>query len=166
MPLLVRRINRAKWEQIDFNSTDDVSADTITNCLRTFNNELSVWKIENMSELDDAILALITGSKQSKLRTLHYVIIDEALIIDNKIDLKETNGDTVVGDLVKMHKDITALTYVKLGIIKDLVIDSLLNNRSSFFTRAKLKGLIKEAMKNGRVSKEELNKDLVVNEKL
>lgn len=166
MPLLVRRIHRPKWEQINFEDTDDVTADAITNCLRTYNNDLSVWDIECENDLNDAILALITGSNQSKLSTLHYVIIDEELIINKEISIVETDGDTVVEDLVKSHKDISNLTYAKLGIIKNLIIDCIQEGRCSFFSRAQLKKIINTAIESGRLKKEDLNEELVKKEKL
>ncbi|MBK9356786.1 MAG: hypothetical protein IPN08_05225 [Bacteroidales bacterium] len=62
---------------------NDVSADAITNCLKTNSNDLSVWKITSIEELNTAILAfLVTGSKQTQLSTLHYVLIDEDLVLE------------------------------------------------------------------------------------
>jgi hypothetical protein len=123
MPLLIRRINRVKWEQIVNTGIDkDVSADAITNCLKTFNNDLSVWHIESDKDLEKAILALITGRSQTKLSTLHIVIIDETVALNKGLSLSNTNGDTVVKELINTHKDLTNLTYSKLGIVKDLIL--------------------------------------------
>lgn len=163
MPLLIRRISRAKWDKI---GVDDVSADAITSCLRTNQNDLSVWRISSEQELSDAILALISGSKQSKLSTLHYVIIDETLIIERGFTLKETPGDTVALELVDKHRDIENLTYVKLGIIKDLILDCISNDRTSFITRKSLKELLIHAIKTGKIKKESLNPELVEKENL
>lgn len=184
MPLLVRRINRAKWDQIvDTNVSDnvitkianwfkflingnDASADAITNCLKTFNNDLSVWHIETDAELEDAILALITGSSQKKLSALHIVIIDEETALKKGIQLANTPGDTVAKELINSHKDLTNLTYYKLGIVKDLILDGIKKNRTLLYTRKQLKDLIKKAINEGKVNKLELHQDLVASEKL
>ena len=167
MPLLVRRINRVKWEQIvDTGIDKDVSADAITNCLKTFSNDLSVWHIESDVDLEKAILALITGSSQTKLSTLHIVIIDETVALSKGLSLADTKGDTVVKELINTHKDITNLTYSKLGIVKDLIVDCIRESRTTFYTRKQLKDLITKALKDGKVDKLDLHKDLVASEKL
>lgn len=163
MPLLIRRINRAKWECIEAN---DVSADAITNCLKTYQNDLSVWRINSETELDDAILALITGAKQTKLSTLHYVIINEEIVTNKGLNLKTTLGDTSAECLKEKHRDISNLTYTKLGIIKDIILESIRKNDSNFLTKVQLRKLIKEAIESGKLLKEKLNPELVENEKL
>lgn len=169
MPILVRRINRAKWEQIiNEDDASDSSADAITNCLKTTNNDLSVWKIENIEQLDDAIIALITGGQQTKLSTLHYVLINEDVLLANGLDIAETEGDTTIVSLKNTHRDITNLTYTRLGIVKNIVLGCLAEdpNKETFITRAKLKVLLKNAIENGKVSKSDLNEELIQNEKL
>jgi len=165
MPLLIRRINRAKWDLVD-EETNDVSADAITNCLKTYNNDLSVWRIEDEKDLDNAILALITGCKQTKLSTLHYVIIDEEIISRNQLSLLETEGDTVVVNLKNTHRDIGHLTYQRLGKVKDIVLDCIRNDKSAFFSRKQLKDLIKKSLEKGDLTLDILNPELVENEKL
>lgn len=168
MSILIRRINRAKWEQIINEEDDDVdvSADAITNCLKTSNNDLSVWKIANITELDNAILALITGSMQTKLSTLHYVMIDEELLLKSGLTINNTDGDTAVIELKKTHNDISNLTYKKLGIVKNHILESIKNEKSSFFTRSQLKNLINIAISERRLYKSNLNEELIENEKL
>jgi hypothetical protein len=167
MSILVRRINRAKWQQIiNEDDTSDSSADAITNCLKTTNNDLSVWKIDTIESLENAILALITGHKQTKLSTLHYILLDECIVLEKGLLLKESEGDTVATSLKNTHKDISKLTYQRLGIIKDLIIEKLKYNEETFFTRAKLKQILKNAIDTGKVAKDSLNPELVKNENL
>lgn len=169
MPILVRRINKAKWEQIiNENDATDSSADAITNCLKTTNNDLSVWKIETVEQLDDAILAMITGGQQVKLSTLHYVLINEELLIEKGLNIAETEGDTTVQDLKKNHRDITNLTYNRLGIVKSLILNSLAEdkNQEMFITKSKLKVFLKKSMEDGKLKKSDLNKELIENENL
>lgn len=167
MPILVRRINRAKWEQIiNEDDSNDSSADAITNCLKTTNNDLSVWKIETEEQLDEAILALITGGQQAKLSTLHYVLIQEEMLLNSGLMLSETEGDTVVQNLKKAHRDISNLTYSRLGIVKNLILDCLANDKETFITKSKLKAFLKKAIADGKVNKADLNQELVENESL
>jgi len=167
MSILVRRVNRAKWQKmINEDDATDPSADAITNCLKTTNNDLSVWKIDTIEGLEDAILALITGHQQTKLSTLHYVLLDENVILEKGLLLKESPGDTAVVDLKNAHKDLTKLTYFRLGIIKDLIIERLVESEETFFTKAQLKGILKKAILNGKVDVNLLNQELIEKEKL
>ena len=71
MPLLVRKINKAKWQQIDLTISNDASGDAITNCLKTKSNTLSVWMIDSENQIDDAFLALLAN--QDRIETIaHY----------------------------------------------------------------------------------------------
>ena len=58
MSLLVRKINRAKWLQTDIAHGDDISADAITNCMKTTSNRLSVWEVESEARIEEAALAI------------------------------------------------------------------------------------------------------------
>src|SRR5680860_1384079 len=71
IPLLVRKIEKAKWMQNDILNGEEVSADAITNCTRTNKNKLSLWFIQDESNLDDAVLALT--SQAQHLETIDTV---------------------------------------------------------------------------------------------
>lgn len=167
MSIVVRRINRAKWQQIlDENNITDSSADAITNCLKTTKNDLSVWKIDSIDELNIAILALITGSQQTKLSKIDYVYFEENDLHNKGLSLNQTIGDTVIDDYKNMHRDLSELTYSKLGIIKDLIIEFLSKNDENFMTKSDLKKLLKSAIDADIIRIKDLNPELVLNEKL
>lgn len=161
MSLIVRRINRAKWEQVNLQETDDVTADTITNCLKTTNNDLSVWLIESLENLEDAILALITGAKQERLSKLDIVFLELQTISDSGLLINDTEGDTVAESLKHTHRDISELTYTKLGIFKDLVLSSLREEKTKFYTEGMLKTLLRKAISEGKILKDNLNPKLI-----
>jgi hypothetical protein len=165
MSILVRRITRAKWGE-NIIPYENVPADAITNCLKTTDNALSVWRIESEEELNDAILALITGKKQETFSKIDYVLIDENKLIDQGLLLVDSDGDTVVDDLVKKHRNISDLSYKKLGIIKDLILDCINNDKCHLFSRQQIKILVMNAIESGKLQKEKLNDKLVANEKL
>lgn len=80
--------------------------------------------------------------------------------------LSETEGDTVVQNLKKAHRDISNLTYSRLGIVKNLILDCLANDKETFITKSKLKAFLKKAIADGKVNKADLNQELVENESL
>lgn len=144
MPYLVRRISRAKWDNddYDFLSDDNAPADAITSCLRTFENELSTWKINDLEELDKAILCIITGRNQENINSLQIIYFEVNEIFNRGLTLENTLGDTVISEYKNLHFDIRQLTYNGLGIIKDLVLDCLRNERCRTITKKSLKELL------------------------
>ena len=73
MPLLVRKVNRIDWEDLD-----DVFAIPSTVILSSFKNDdntISVWEINSEEELDEAVLALTTCLKS--LDTIDVVTLEE-----------------------------------------------------------------------------------------
>lgn len=184
MSYLIRRINRPKWPDFEskvgedqksnwFNlrfwiSGPEVQADAITGCLKTTKNTLSVWNVEEISEkeLKNIALALITGSMQLKISAMHVVAIEEEKFIKKGIEVVASDGDTIVNDLVKRHKDLSNLTYRKLGIVKEVVVDSIKRNKVRLFTKQELKTILLEGIANGLVDKAKLNPKLIETEKI
>jgi len=115
MSLFVRKIIKSKWYQTDIENGDDVSADAITNCMKTKQNTLSVWEIESPDELDNAVLAIV--SQHQHLETIDVVKLDSVSLVENEIVWVESRGLTPIDDLVDTHFDLSELTYPKLGII-------------------------------------------------
>lgn len=158
MPLLVRKINKAKWYQIDIENDNDVKADAITNCLKTTKNNLSVWRIESEDDLEEAILALVAN--QDHLDTIDVVILEESTLIDYKLNIVASPGDTPVESLIAAHRDISDLTFTNLGMVKDHIVERIRNQKIKRFTVGSLKKLLKEAIENGILKIEDLKESV------
>jgi hypothetical protein len=163
MPYLVRKISRAKWdnEDFDYTSNDNAPSDAITSCLRTFNNELSTWLIDDLKDLDKAILCLITGSKQENLNTIQLIYFEVDEINKRGLAIENTAGDTVIGEYQNMHFDIKNLNYDTLGTVKDIILDCLRNDFYKTITKKTLKEILHESANKTKI----LDKSLL-NEKL
>jgi len=98
MSLFVRKIIKSKWYQTDIENGDDVSADAITNCMKTKQNTLSVWEIESPDELDNAVLAIV--SQHQHLETIDVVKLDSVSLVENEIVWVESRGLTPIDDLI------------------------------------------------------------------
>ncbi|KAA6326225.1 hypothetical protein EZS27_024645 [termite gut metagenome] len=168
MSILVRRISRAKWDNAvkDDDGLFDVDADAITNCLKTTDNTLSVWEIDDESKLDEAILALTTGKKQEQFSKIDFVLIDENMLKDKGLLLVNSDGDTVINFLIKKHRNISSLSYKKLGIMKDIILYCINNEKHKFKTKREIIQIVKEAIDSGALQKSTLNEKLIENEKL
>lgn len=158
MSFLVRKINKAKWLQVDLSQTDDVSADALTNCLKTTKNTLSVWKIDSEEDLEQAVLALVAN--QDHLDTIDVVILQESSLSTYNLNIVASPGETPVESLVEAHRDIADLTFSKMGSVKDHIVERIRNNHIKRFTVGSLKKLIKKAIEDGLIKKEDLKESI------
>lgn len=163
MSYLVRRISRAKWDNdnFDYLANDNPPADAITSCLRTFENELSTWLINDLKELDKAILCLITGSKQENLNALQIIYFEIDEVAAKGLAIENTQGDTVIEEYRSLHYDIKNLNYTSLGSVKDIILNCLRINNYKIITKKALKDLLNESVNITKI----LDKSLL-NEKL
>jgi hypothetical protein len=77
MPTYIRKISRAKWQKgyEEGSIPSDANADAITGCTRTSDNTLSLWKVDNEGQIDEAILALSTSFQ--RLDGIDVLLIDD-----------------------------------------------------------------------------------------
>jgi len=158
MSLLIRKINKAKWYQVDIENDSDVSADAITNCLRTIENTLSVWHINSEEDLDKAILALV--SNQDHLETIDIVILEESSIQNYNISIVATPGETPIEELAKIHRHLVELTFSKIGAIKDHIVERIRTEHLKRYTKGTLKKLIQAAIEEEKIELDDLKKSV------
>jgi len=149
MSLLVRKIDKGKWLQSDIVNGEDVSADAITNCLKTSGNTLSTWRVGNEAQIDDAVLAII--SAHHHLDAIDIVWISQDLLVEYNIIMQDTQGHTPVVDLVDNHVDIANLTYKTLGTVAHCIVKSFSDKNVKRYTRGSLKKLLRTAIESGRL---------------
>ena len=152
---LIRKINRAKWFQIDIYNDNDVSADAITNCLRTTKNTLSVWNIASEDDVDKAVLAII--SSQDHIETIDVVILNTEKIKEYEINIIASSGNTPIEEYKNLHRDLSELTFSKLGKIKDHIVERIRNDKIKRYTKGQLKKMLLEAIKSGKLKLDDLN---------
>ena len=158
MPLLVRKIEKAKWMQNDIVSGEDISADAITNCLKTKENNLSVWKVDTENNVEQAILAIAASAQH--IETIDVVLISPEYLTQKDVDYSQSEIPVPVEDLINIHYDICKVTYKKLGIIAYHIADKIREQKIIRFTVGRLKGILKEAIEEGRLDIENLSYDV------
>jgi len=155
MPLLVRKIDRAKWEGSDPAAPSSLPADAITGCLKTSSNALSTWRIQTRSELESAVLALAAGF--TNLDTVDVVPLDERSIESAGLRIVVTPGRTPIDSLADRHRDIADLTLSSLGIFAGLVLQEVHAKNVIRFTRKDLKRMLKDAIASSLLAVERLS---------
>jgi len=156
--MLVRKIDISNWKNNDV-VIKPVSADAITNCLKTKRNTLSVWRINNENELEEAVLAIVSGPNQKYLESIDVVILNEEYF-NNEITTKMTEGDTVVEDLKNTHIDLCSLNILTIGKIAEYIVESIEKNNHKRFTKTKLNEILKKAVDKKRLNLTDLAKDM------
>ena len=156
--LLIRKINKSKWYQIDIKNDDDVSADAITNCLKTTKNTLSVWSIENEVDIEKAILAI--ASNLDYIETIDVVILNDEKLQEYGIKIITSMGNTPIDSLKEIHRDLSELTFSKLGHIKDHIVERIRNDKIKRFTKGSLRKILKKAIEKGFLELDDLNESV------
>jgi hypothetical protein len=155
MPLLVRKIEKAKWQQNDILNGEEVSADAITNCTRTTRNSLSLWFIQDESYLDDAVLAL--ASQFQHLDSIDIVMLDESSLKVNGLNVKNSQMDLPVKRLNDSHYDVVELNYSSLGRFANFIVNEFKLQKVKRYTKAQIKKILQDSIGAGELQKEKLS---------
>ncbi|MBF0475703.1 MAG: hypothetical protein HQK59_07690 [Deltaproteobacteria bacterium] len=158
MPFLVRKITKAKWMQGDIFNDADISADAVTNCLKTTQNALSTWQISSEDELPEAVLAIVSNSDNCD--KIDVVCLDRDSLESQGIRLEQSQGITPVEELKNRHVDISGLTYRSLGTVANEIAQEIRQKRDVKYTKNDIKKLLGDAIANGRLQKENLSESL------
>lgn len=159
MSLLVRKIELAKWKQNKIAEGEPPSADAITCCIRTSQNSLSVWYISDMEQLDEAVLAIASGLQ--KPDTLNFLVLESTLLEEAGLrigDLKSVR--TPYETFKENHRDIIELDYCSLGIMANIIIDHVKNEKYIRFGAQKIKNLLNDGLNKGKIKMEALDKKM------
>lgn len=164
--ICVRKISKSKWpdEEVLENKTDDeilpiLKADALTSCLRTSQDELSLWTVNNTNdeEIEKAILALITNSRLERLNTIQVVYFDENKVNEYGLKLKKSPGDTVISTYAELHQDMIELNFEKMGKVSALITSALRDKRVKRYNEKKLTKLLTDAINSKLVDQKKLH---------
>ncbi|WP_024333895.1 hypothetical protein [Desulfotignum balticum] len=158
MSLLVRKIEYNKWMQRDILKGEEPSSDAITNCMRTTRNTLSVWCINDSTELEEAVLAI--ASQFDHLDTADFLIIEIPLLQEKHLLLNKSRGTTPYYKFADNHRDIINLDYSSLGTMAGIIVESIRRLYRERFTRPKLINLIKQGINDGKIQPEDLKESV------
>lgn len=168
MSIIVRRINLGKWKDYSEIATKrnllsrlvhlkdvkyNAPADAITQCLKSTNNELSIWVVDNEKQIDLALLAMALGTTTSDISTLHYILIDEKELKDADLNFKQSldDADTAVPKLKHLHNNLIQIHYNELGKLQDIIVEQVKKNKQKRKTVSELRKLIESAIDNGLI---------------
>jgi len=149
MSYLLRAFLKNEWQRNNGKVLKEFHADPITKCIKTSKNTLSVW-ISSTSdftsdEVKDLILAFASSTQQPA--TLDFIWLKEELLVSEKIEIIETDGVTKFEEKKDKHRDLANLTYEKLGIVSQHIMNQFQDSQNSYrITVSKLLNLMVEAV--------------------
>lgn len=158
MSLVVRKIEYNKWLQNKVLDGEQPSADAITNCIRTYRNTLSVWLINDSTELEEAVLAIV--SQFDHIDAVDFLVIEAPMLREKALELECNQGITPYAAFVDKHCDIVNLDYTALGCVAKVVVESIRRSYRERFTRSQLKKILQEGIDRGKIRLEDLKESL------
>jgi len=158
MPVLVRKVNPTLWQELDIIGGNDVSADTITNCIKTSDNTLSVWEVDSIESVGEGVLAIISNYK--KLETIHIIGLPKDELEQQSIDIDPEEGTTPVKSLVNTHQNLAKLTYTKLGVIANCIVNQFRLENLFTYTIEEEIALLWEAIGTNRLELKNLKPEV------
>lgn len=154
----IRKIDYGKWKRNSgVQNYKELSADVITNCLKTSQNTLSLWQFNSDDEKTDALLAIVSGLEH--LDTIDVIVIEGVDL--NGFSLLKTKGRTPFIDFKNNHFDLNNLNYRLLGNFSEIVHKAVESNKVIRITRGKAKGLIKDAIDAEKLKIEEVSERIL-----
>lgn len=116
MPLLLRKVRKAKWledKNLPWLPTGELQADALTDIATDNGNELSVWVIDDSrSNVQQIIVAL--AIQRNVIANLDYVLIDVAALDTLRIARRRSLGNTIYEQAKQWHVDLVELSATKL----------------------------------------------------
>ena len=158
MLLLVRKIERAKWDRRKSDAIEDTPADAITSCMRTSGDKLSAWNINTEEELPNAVLAMVAGGE--KLESMDFVILHGSELDAHGLQAMPSPGGTCVKDMRDSHYDIIDLTYSLLGKVAGIILGIVKEDRVKRCTKGELREMLMSAIKAERLTPGDLKESL------
>lgn len=160
MPFLLRVIRKARWlasPDIPWLARGSLQADAIVD-LKTSDNELSVWHIENdKSNLDQVVTAVASNRDQPS--NLDYALLDASFLSKLGVTLEEAKGDTPVDRANSdWHRNMVKLTARKLVEFAELVAQHAAKERIS---EKRIRSLIQKAITVGAVDRGKIKPSLL-----
>lgn len=160
MPNYIRVINRAYWPDDDDiikgYDINNLGANTITQELRTKDNTLSLWAVDNT---EDVVLAMVSNA--TKIDDMCTLRIDDEIIENNNLEVKNESGNSRIQDLNEFHYNIKNLTYKKLADVSKVILEALKSEGNlETFTKKDIIKILKKAISEERLNPKKLSKNI------
>lgn len=131
MSYLLRKISRKKWDQNVDVTADEITADAITCCTKTFSNTLSVWysPVHDFESEQVKVLIYALASNMDRPDAIDLVWLSEQELVARGIEIEETEGDSKCECANSLHRDLAKLRHKELGVVGVHIMEQLEGNK-------------------------------------
>jgi hypothetical protein len=156
MPLLLRNVRKNRWEnRPEWLSQDEVQADALLD-LKTDENKLSVWRIQDSrSDLDEIISAI--ASTRSDLVNVDYALFGQDSATKLGIKHEDMPGESLHLEANDKHRDLIDLSARRLVNLAEAIQTEGEINRIPW---KRVAAILVQAVRSGKI-RLELLKDNV-----
>lgn len=141
----LRRIEPILWE-----GKQNLDAVSVSD-LKTEDNDLSVWEINDMDELEE--VGLTIAMTKSSLKDFNVVILEDKEL--TKLGLKITSqpGTSRFAEKNGSHKNISVPTFWEIGYLSEYIHNQLHDEKNfHYFAEPELKETLYKVAKNGSMN--------------
>lgn len=145
MTYLLRKVNPVKWQPNLGLPRNEHSADAITNCTKTTNNTLSVWRSETKNFQDESVEKLMVALALSmdQPAKIDLLWLEEDALEAAGLKVTCTEANTCYIEVNPEHKDIENLNHEKLGLVSEHIVSQFAHKDNLFsLTRPNLIQLV------------------------
>jgi hypothetical protein len=155
---VLRKINKAKWYKhpgVEWLPDGEIQADALVD-IRTTDNSLSVWQIDNNSNNLERVISALASTLDG-LRQIEFVLLEIDLLEKHGFQIIQTTGNTPDIDVNDLwHKDITKLSVFKLYELAHIIN----SKESARFTRSEVEQFILNNCNDGNLDLRKINPKL------
>ena len=157
---VARKISRAKWDKHPDFAEGEIPADAVTTDLRTKKNALSFWRCGGgrTEDIEDAALAIAAAG--DRIDKVEMVWLTTKGLLEDHQTVEDRPGRTPVADLVESHVDLRRLDFVRLGRLANRVVEALGAGRYERLSKARVKSLLINAVRQDRIDPEQLSQNI------
>lgn len=141
----LRRIKPEKWE--DKGCLDAVSVSD----LATEDNDISVWQINDMNELEEAGLTI--AMTNNNLKDVNVVIMEDKRLKELGLEITDQPGESRYAEKNNSHKNISVPTFWEIGYLTEYIHDQLQDEKNfHYFAEEELKETLYKVAKEGSMN--------------
>lgn len=140
----LRSIKPEKWE--DKKCLDAVSVSD----LATEDNDISVWQINDMTELEEAGLTI--AMTKNCIKDVNVVIMEEKRLKDLGLEITNQPGESRYAEKNDTHRNIFVPTLWEIGYLSEYIHDLLQDEKNfHYFAEEELKETLYKVAKDGNM---------------
>ena len=158
MPRLPRKIWNTKWIQNEIEAGEPPSADAVTQDLWTDGNCLSLWRVPDGSNVDDAVVAQVTMFEH--LESIDVVCVDEQALRDRGVIIEDVPGETKIPELAALHVHAADLDVNTLSEVAKTIGECKRTENCMRYVKGQLARLLAAAVHEGRLDIADLKEDV------